>query len=368
MASSSDNMEKCKDDMIEIIKKLQYISWRNAPINIIRYKQSINYSLMESEKNDFKVLLLCCCLYIRDKFDGLKNKKLGQTICNSIFDINETKYELQVAFYTKYFNIGCWGDMKHISLNNANIQVIVDQLKKDYAIVEEIEANDLVEKGIDYRISTCAKWCPLPRSKSKNTNIALLIATTLFPQIKEDSWYYGKKDDGTLDKSKKLSLKYKKGIPSYVKHRTLFRTYQNYIRRIRNHLEYVEKYMHQDKFDQITPEMLTINNKTKMQNALLNRKPIYYKSKKYKDISKNKKKHGKYKTDVRSDNDDRKELASRLSATIENFWKKKETPQDKEDLDFLNSMVSTPANIEFLESILPHINHSLLNVQMVIEI
>ncbi len=368
MASSLDNMEKYKDNMIEIIKKLQYNSCSIASLEILKYNKSIKYELMESEKNDFKVLLLCCCLYIRDKFDGLKNKKLGQAICSCIFSINETNYELQVAFYTKYFNIGCWGDMKYISLNNANLKVIVDQLKKDYAIVEEIEANDLVEKGIDYRISTCAKWCPLPRSKSKNTNIALLIATTLFPQIKKDSWYYGKKDDGTLDKSKKLSLKYKKGVPSYVKHRTLFRTYQNYIKRIRNHLEYVEKYMHQDKFDQITPEMLTINNKIKLQNALLNRKPTYYGSQKHKDKKKNIKKHGKYKIFARSDNDDRKELASRLSATIENFWKKKETPQDKEDLDFLNSMVSTPANIEFLESILPHTNHSLLNVHMVIEI
>ena len=360
-------MEHDEQEIIELITGLY-----NGVIdieNVGRAKYRI-HTLPKEAKNDYFVLLLCCCLYIRDKYDGQRKKWIGidiyNLICENRWEEEPDNSMVYERFTQEYFRIGCWGDMKKIVPNEDMVTVIVKQLLRDHEI-----ANDIDQSGADRKleISTCAKWCPLPRSKSKHLNLILQIIKKLFPNLRDDTWYYSSTGQ-SINKSSKIQItaQNKKKISAHIKYRTKFSKYKSFIQDIRKHIDYVEKYMHPGQFDKITPEMLTINNKKKLQNTLMNLPPTYNKTKIKKDQKKKESNKDNYGKEIRKDDDERKNLALRVSETLKTFWQREKLDIADDQINCLEKIISTPASKQFLSDILPYFNHSLTTITMVIEI
>lgn len=266
--------------------------------------------IIPSDKNNFIALMLMFCLYRRNprSGQGRRDESRGVLIpfVNKYYKDNPTFAKKLIELYIAS---GYWGDaMKLLTISkndplllNLVTDIIVDQLTRDKSSINA---------------SLCAKWCPTPRvmnsKKSKDrVSMSILIAKRLFPDIKENSWYY-KYKDGKLDNTTKFYINSK--TPHYFKWRTLLERYTEYIKELRKKIQYVEKDMNPGSFSNI--KHTTSLNKLRYDRALKNLPPKYFTEESKIPKSKikvlKKKYSSSYESGERCNSDDRRECARNI--------------------------------------------------------
>lgn len=222
-------------------------------------------------------------------------------------------------------------------LKTMTCELIAEQLAKDLELSKQLDtvkskikednkddANSIDEetkeeiKKICLQISSCAKWVPMPRASGRKTSsktsspdlntdanvdrnkkpgklskkvkkniskdrvaMALCIAQQMYPDIKENTYYYAQKK-GKVDRSTKLPVTNK--TPVYLRWLNLFTAYQNTVKSIRTNIPYVEKFTQKNKYHTINPSMMTSVNKLRLNDAIKNELPRYIKTGRSKHI------------------------------------------------------------------------------------
>jgi len=255
----------------------------------------INKLEIDSDRDNFLTLILSFIMYKRDPRHGSGRRDESRAILFTFCEIYQNNRQLVKLLLKYYFNQGYWGDAKKILeicndkelnsrylvnldsnnlvplLQNLTCELIVEQLDRDYTIIKS--------GNQDVHISPCAKWCVMPKKKKGKTGkdrvaIAITLARYIFPNIKQNEFYYAHVD-GQLDTSKKLPVNDK--TPDYFKWCNLLSAYRGYIKKYRVLIPYVEKFMRRDKFSVINHSALTGTNKLRYVTALRNELPRYLK-------------------------------------------------------------------------------------------
>lgn len=292
------------------------------------YRQLVESSDVGSleDANNFLSIYMSFILYKRSVRHGSGRKDESRACLLQLCDEFVTSPHLVRIILEHYFQQGYWKDGWLIlercenldeTVRNTILTILFKRLRDDEVVVEQLNnldknASDYEEKkkGLIKQLSNCAKFCPMIRSKKGKTSrdnikLVLPLAQRLYPEVAEDTWYYANKD-GKLDTSSKLTVK--QGTPLYFRWRTLLTRYDRFMRNVRKHLPFVEKYMQKGKFKEINPSMLTSANKLRLNDTLRNKPPRYLKPHAKTKIPKPivEKMRAKYGTETRLDEQDRK--------------------------------------------------------------
>lgn len=302
----------------------------------------------QESANNFMSLLMAFTLYVRSVRNGKGRKDESRAsllpICLDFVDQNEQLVEMLL---TSYFTQGYWKDawllLEEENLD-ANIrrlvlQILSVRLMKDSQICESIsklDANsDPVERELLVKqLSNCAKFCPQVKGQKKGPKaknyiaVCLPLAQLLFPHIPQDTWYYMNKE-GKLDTSKKYQVGEK--TPAYYKWRSLFKKYKEFMKKIRDNIPFVEKYLHNGTYHEVNPKMLTSVNNMRLNDALKNKPPRYLKPGAKTNIPKKKlvELRQKYGNEKRFDYHDRDQCLKRVETHEKEITKKQEEKKAK---------------------------------------
>lgn len=281
----------------------------DAAMNLIANLPSNMYS-------NYMSLLMCYVLYKRDIKSGSGRRDESRSALIALLHHYKKDSELVKLFLRSYFKQGYWGDAVKLveiclssdkcsaisiqvssdtnfvnMIKDVTIDIMVEQLYKDNTLYPKLCQGNTMSKAELYELreeySNLAKWIILPRARKgkgkRSTLIAFEIARKLFPNIKENTWYHpyaeGNEANGKLNTDLKYNVSNK--TPLYLRWRTLFANYNKFIRKLRQQLPYVEKYMQQGEFHNINPTMLTSVNKLRYDSTINNTLPRYigYKAK-----------------------------------------------------------------------------------------
>lgn len=251
----------------------------------------------DSEYNDinnFITLMMAFTLHKRSVRHGGGRKDESRAslavICNKFCSSN---YSATVKLLKSYFNQGYWKDawliLSDTNFNSTTkeivMNILVEQLKNDRLICTKLEKSTDDEKAkLIKELSNCAKFCPQIKGKKNkkeiskakdNVQILLPLAKLLFPEFKEDEWYY-MNIKGKTDNTKKIPVTEKTAV--FYRWRSLLQAYNRFMKEIRKNIPFVEKYMKDGSFHDINPSMLTSVNKLRLDNTFKNKPPRYFNS------------------------------------------------------------------------------------------
>lgn len=302
----------------------------------------------QESANNFLSLFMAFTLYVRSVRNGKGRKDESRAsllpICLEFVDQHEQLVEMLL---TSYFTQGYWKDawllLEEENLD-ANIrrlvlQILAGRLLKDFQICESISKldakSDPVERELLVKqLSNCAKFCPQVKGQKKGPKaknyiaVCLPLAQLLFPQIPQDTWYYRNKE-GKLDTSEKYQVGEK--TPAYYKWRSLLKKYKEFMKKLRDNIPFVEKYLHNGTYQEVNPKMLTSVNKMRLNDALKNKPPRYLKPGAKTNIPKKKlaELRQKYGNQKRVDDNDRDLCLERMEKHEKELTKKQEEKKAK---------------------------------------
>jgi len=384
--SNLENVSITVNQLISIISEL-WSGTNMLPDTLATKTQeylALTKNLTNEEKANFIGIIMAYMIYKRDPQYGQGRKDESRAILLTLCKWYIHDKDLIKLLLTWYFRQGYWGDAWKILrlsvepesikvnslitetefwniLRDITLDILKEQLNRDSSV-----AHNLEKKIVTEQVSNCAKWCSLPRKKKgkgkDRVYLSLLLAKKIFPNIKEALWYYPQKR-GVVDRTKKITVD--KYTPLYLRWHRLFALYNGYIRRIRKHIPYVEKFMQKNKFKTINPTMLTSTNKLRLNDCLKNLPPRYLKNKSNTNIPRKKVNYlrTKYGTETRYSTNDRIKCAQKYEEHEEKVLQKQKEKEERiQQIKNKMKLASKEEQEKLQEQLEKEIESSTLNV------
>lgn len=147
------------------------------------------YNYLRKSWEQDKLKTIAIIFNSRDRNKGKKEKTISNRCLIWLKEIDNNIYKKNILTYIN--NYGCWNDLnyiiKHSKNNKYEYKLFADQLKKDKAIIDNLNNDDDDNYIKEINISLCAKWVINP-----NTDKTIKIARYLFDDIKNYQERYRK--------------------------------------------------------------------------------------------------------------------------------------------------------------------------------
>ena len=139
------------------------------------------YNYLRKSWEQDKLKTIAIIFNSRDRNKGKKEKTISNRCLIWLKETDNNIYKKNILTYIN--NYGCWNDLnyiiKHSKNNKYEYKLFADQLKKDKAIIDNLNNDDDDNYIKEINISLCAKWVINP-----NTDKTIKIARYLFDDIK----------------------------------------------------------------------------------------------------------------------------------------------------------------------------------------